>query len=297
MRRRSQTQRPSPIVEREQALVCQRRDELNREERVARRLLVNQFRQRRGALRFAVKGVRQQLAQIVAPERGEHDVLHGRTGLADRIELAHQRVRGTDLVVPIRADEQQVLQIGLGQQVFEQIECRRIQPLQVVEEERQRMLGSREDADEPPKHQLKTSLRFLRRQLGDRWLFTDDVLQFRDEIDDQLPVRLQRLTKRVTPFAQVVFVLAEERPDQALECLRQRGIRDVALVLVELARCKQAARRDERLVELVHDRRLADAGVSGDQHQLRPAARDDAIERGEQGVDLTRPARTASRGS
>ena len=91
----------------------------------------------------------------------------------------------------------------LGQQVFEQIERRRVQPLQVVEEERQRMLRSCEDADEPPKHQLKTSLRFLRRQLGHRWLFTNDVLQFRDEIDDQPPVRLQRLTKRVAPFAQV----------------------------------------------------------------------------------------------
>ena len=164
---------------------------------------MNQFRQRRGAFRFAVKGVRQQLAQIVAPERGEHDVLHGRSGLADRIELADQRVRGIDLVVPIRADEQQVLEIALGQQVFEQVERRRIQPLQVVEKERQRMLGAREDADEPPKDQLKTSLRLLRRKLRHRWLLANDVLQFRDEIDDQLPIRLQRLPKRVTPFAQV----------------------------------------------------------------------------------------------
>ena len=177
----------------------------------------------------------------------------------------------------------------LGQQVFEQVECRRIQPLQVVEEERQRMLGSREHADEPPKDQLKSSLRFLRRQLGHRWLFANDVLQFRDEIDDEQPVRLQRLTKRVAPFAQVFFVLAEERPDEALKRLRQRGIRNVALVLVELARCKQAAWRNERLVELIHDCGFADAGVSGDQHQLRPAARDDAIERGEQGVDLAVP--------
>ena len=177
----------------------------------------------------------------------------------------------------------------LSQQVFEQIECGRVQPLQVVEEERQRMLGSREYADEPPKDQLKASLRFLRRQLGHRRLFANDVLQFRDEIDDEQPVRLQRLTKRVTPFAQVFFVLAEERPDEALKRLRQRGIRNVALVLVELAGCKQATRRDQRLVELIDDCGFADAGVSGDQHQLRPAARDDAIERGEEGFDLAVP--------
>ena len=233
-----------------------------------------------------MKGVRQQLPQVVAPERGEHDVLHDRTGLADRIELAHQRVRGTDLIVPIRADEQQVLEIGLGQQVFEQIERRCVQPLQVVEEECQRMLRSCEDADEAAKHQLKSSLRFRWRELGDRWLFTNDVLQLGDEIDDQPPVWLQRFTKRVAPRVQVVFVLAEERPDEALECLRQRRIRDVALVLVELARCKQAARRDERLVELVDHRGLADARVSGHEHELWPPASDDAIERREQRVEL-----------
>jgi hypothetical protein len=42
-------------------------------------------------------------------------------------------------------------------------------------------------------------------------------------------------------------------------------------------------------VELIDDRGLADAGVSGDEHQFGPAARDDAIERGEEGVDLTVP--------
>ena len=130
------------------------------------------------------------------------------------------------------------------------------------------MLRSCEDADEAAKHQLKSSLRFLRRQLGDRWLFTNDVLHLGDEIDDQPPIWVQRVTKRVAPRVQVVFVLAEERQDEALECLRQRRIRDVALVLVELARCKQAARRDERLVELVDKGGLADARVSGHEHEL-----------------------------
>ena len=58
------------------------------------------------------------------------------------------------------------------------------------------------------------------------------------------------------------------------------------LYLVELARCKQAARRDERLVELVDNRGLADARVSGHEHQLWPPASDDAIERGEERVEL-----------
>src|ERR1700676_3705440 len=97
------------------------------------------------------------------------------------------------------------------------------------------MFRSREYADEPSKYQPETSLRFLRRQLGHRRLFANDMPQFRDEIDDEQSVRIQRLAKCVTPFAQVFFVLAEEPPDEALKRLGQRGIRNVALVLVELA--------------------------------------------------------------
>ena len=58
----------------------------------------------------------------------------------------------------------QVLQIRPGQQILEQIERRRVEPLQVVEEERQRMLRPGEYADEAPKYQLKTALRVLWRQ-------------------------------------------------------------------------------------------------------------------------------------
>src|SRR5208283_5244663 len=59
---------------------------------------------------------------------------------------------------------------------------------------------------------------------------------------------------------------------------------------VELAGREEAARRDERLVQLVDDRGFADAGVTRDQNQLGRAARDDAVEGGEQGLDLALPA-------
>ena len=81
-------------------------------------------------------------------------------------------------------------------------------------------------------------------------------------------------------------LLPSSGSDQALKRLRQRRIGNVALVLVELARGEQPARRDKRLVQLVDDRGLADAGIARDQNQLRRAARDHAIEGGEQGLDL-----------
>ena len=42
-------------------------------------------------------------------------------------------------------------------------------------------------------------------------------------------------------------------------------------------------------MELIDDGGLADTGVSRNEHQLRRAALDDAIEGGEQGLDLARP--------
>ena len=53
---------PLTVIEGEEAIVRQSGNKLDGEERVARRLFVNQVRQRGGALRLAVKGVHQQLA-------------------------------------------------------------------------------------------------------------------------------------------------------------------------------------------------------------------------------------------
>jgi hypothetical protein len=69
---------------------------------------------------------------------------------------------GIDFVVPIGADHEQMLHVRLGQQVGEHIERRRVEPLQIVEKERQRMFRPREDADQPPEHQLETALSLLR---------------------------------------------------------------------------------------------------------------------------------------
>ena len=98
-----------------------------------------------------------------------------------------------DLVVAIGADQHEVLHIRPGQQILEQIERRRVEPLQIVEEQRQRMFRPGEHADEAPKHQLEPPLRVLRRKLGNRRLVADDELQFGDEVDHEPAVRAQRL--------------------------------------------------------------------------------------------------------
>ena len=84
-----------------------------------------------------------------------------------------------------------------------------------------------------------------------------------------------------TPRYKVRFGFAEQRPDQAPKGLSQRRVGNVAFVLIELAGSEKSARRHERFVQLVYDRRLADAGITGDQDEFWGAAVDDAIEGGE----------------
>ncbi len=72
--------------------------------------------------------------------------------------------------------------------------------------------------------------------------------------------------KGIPPLAQLLFALAQEGADKALKGLRQGGIRDIALVLVELARCKKATRSNQRFVQLIDDRGFADSGIAGNQH-------------------------------
>ena len=103
------------VIEGEQTLFSERMKKLNHEERVAGGLFLHQLRQWRGAFGLAMKGIRNQLPEVVAGERLQADLLHPCSGLTDRIELAHQWMRGIDLVVAIGADQHQMLQLRPGQ--------------------------------------------------------------------------------------------------------------------------------------------------------------------------------------
>src|ERR1700726_1105414 len=119
--------------------------------------------------------------------------------------------------------------------MLDQVERRHAEPLQIVEKQRQRMFGPREDAEKSPEHQLETALCLLRRKLLDRRLLSDEEVQFGDNVNHEPPVRVQGLAQRVAPAGQFGVALAQQPADEALKGLRQRGIRDVALVLIELA--------------------------------------------------------------
>src|SRR6202163_3216356 len=179
------------MIEAEQPLVGQRDKELDREERIAAGLLLNQLSQWPCAPRFAVERIGHEPANVVELEGRQHYLAHPHIGIADRSESPQKWVGGSDLVVPVRPDQKQVLNLRMRDQVLDEVERRGIQPLQIVEEQRERVLLAREHPEEAPENHLEAVLRVLRRQLPDRWLFPDHELQLGNEVDDQLTVRAQ----------------------------------------------------------------------------------------------------------
>ena len=85
------------------------------------------------------------------------------------------------------------------------------------------------------------------------------------------------------------FASDEDLTDQALESLCQCRVRDIALVLVELAGRKEPVLQDKRLVQLVHHRGFSDAGRTRYEDEFAGALSRDPIERCKQSLNLAFP--------
>ena len=85
-----------------------------------------------------------------------------------------------------------MIEIRLRQQVLEKLERRSVQPLQVVEEQRQRMLRLGEDTEQAPEYQLETALRVSRRQLRRGRLRTDDEFEVGEQRHHERAVHAKR---------------------------------------------------------------------------------------------------------
>jgi hypothetical protein len=109
------------------------------------------------------------------------------------------------------------------------------------------MLWPGKRADKPPENRLEAVLDVMGLEFLNARLFSNDELQLRNQVDNELAVLAQRLPERAAPSAHLDFAPGEDLVDQGSESLRQSRVGDVALVPIELAGCKETARRDERL--------------------------------------------------
>jgi len=87
---------------------------------------MHQFGQRPGGILLAMQRIGHKMAHIVEAEWRKYDFYHARSGLADCVKGTHQRMGGTDFVVPVSTHKKQVLHFLLGDEVLEQFKGRRI---------------------------------------------------------------------------------------------------------------------------------------------------------------------------
>src|SRR5260370_26933784 len=144
------------------------------------------------------------------------------------------------------------------------------------------MVGASEKGEEAGKSRVKAIMIFLGRELWNRRLLPHDECKFRDQIDHELAIRTYRLEQEAPPPGYFLLILAEEFAHERLERLGQSCVRDIALVLIELATGQKAARQHQNLVQFVDNRGFADTGVAGDEHDFRhPTTSNDPIKGGE----------------
>ncbi|MCY1180820.1 hypothetical protein D9M73_212900 [compost metagenome] len=128
------------MIEGQQLLVGERLQKLDDEKWIAGRFVQHQLRQRLDARNVVMQRLGDQLLDVQLGQRCQRDLIDPAPRIANGLELARQRVRGVHLVAAVGAHQHQVAYIRAGQQVPKQVERCRVEPLQVVEKQRQRMV-------------------------------------------------------------------------------------------------------------------------------------------------------------
>jgi hypothetical protein len=168
-------------------------------------------------------------------------------------------VHGVDLVFTIGANQVHPLDPVVSQHNAKQAQRRGVGPLKVVEKKGDDVVFRTERTQQLSHGAVESVRRFGRSQLGHRALRTDDQLEIRQNVEDHLRIRIERRVQTPAPFGQTCRALGQKLPDQIADPGYEARIRNVALQLVELPRDEIPTGARDRLVDLVDQRRLADA--------------------------------------
>ena len=60
------------------------------------------------------------MVHVLERQRLENDLVHRDSGFANRVQRQHQRMRWAHLVVPICTDNQEVFNIGMTEEMFDE---------------------------------------------------------------------------------------------------------------------------------------------------------------------------------
>lgn len=240
-------------------------------------------------IRREMHGVGEQRREVVDGQRAE---LKSRRGHGRRLQLRDrvaQGVRRSHLSIAIRTDEEHVIDVGTREQRCEQVQRRRIGPLQIVQEYHQRVPAARQRADETHEDHLETVQRGHAVERRSSRLRPHEPFDLWDDRGQDCCPGAQCVGEQGPPRGQTIFGLGQQLSQHTAERVDQASKRDMSRHLVELAAREIATRLHQRAIQLLHQRGLADAGRPADEDRTRRSS-GCAVERAGQRLQLGRTA-------
>ena len=262
-----------PAVERDVARFLETDEELADEERVVPRLVPDRLGDVRDLLDRAMQGRRHEQVGRVGVEGSEFAM--GPPVHAPLLQLAEkggERVKLGYLLVPVAREDEEIVDAHVLEKVLDEGETRLVRPMKVVEMDDERGTLAREGLDERDDHAEKAGLVLARPEFRDRLLGTDDGLDFRDEVDQDLAVFADPLENLRAYLLEPRLAFREHLPDQVFETLDPGAVGNILTVLLEFPHDEQRRLLRDRFSHLGDDAGLADpGGAREDEHAILPA--------------------------
>jgi hypothetical protein len=168
-------------------------EEMAHEERIARRLPPDDRGQLGHVGGLGAQRVTQERHQRIGVERAQRDACDRRAAGSNRLQRSAHGMVGIELIAAARAQDQKRADLRIDRHRAEQLQRRRVDPLQIVEEQHERRTFGGERAHEGREHQLKTVFIFRRADLGHRRLIAEERAQIGNRIDQHAAIRRYRL--------------------------------------------------------------------------------------------------------
>ena len=249
-------------VECEQFLLMERRKEMGDKKRISPRLESNEFRQISDILTILMKCIGDQVRHGFIGERRHVDIPDQAAVFDHSIQGDREGVRFVDFIFPVSPDEQEMMQLAPAHDEFDQFKRRLVHPLQVVQENHERMRLPAENTHEIEENAVKTVLRLVRAEFHEGRLRSCHQFQIGNHIDDGPHMDAQRSQEPFPPLQKPCFTLAQDLIDKVLKRLDETAVRDVMMQLIELAANVIAGFGNEGPVNFLYQGCLADAGIT-----------------------------------
>ena len=203
-------------------------------------------------------------------------------------EANHVRMVHVDFVVAVGSDDEQVADPGFGEDGFEKVEGSSIRPLDIIQEDDQRMFGRADHLNELAQGVVEAVLVFVGREVFHQRLLPHDFFEGRNQSGDYPGGFAHGFGNPFFPLLDDGLVFGEQDVGEFVEGLDPGEVRRIALDEIELPGDEEAVLEGDGDIEAVDEARFPNTGIAahGNEHFLSAG---NLIEHFEQGFHFGFP--------